>query len=463
MDNSTEPAIEGHLSCEHPLSPRELLPKFPLLTRPLINYEPDSLWWRETQGLPKSLQKLRLRVRQFAESELKPLALKLDSAKHLPVGEFHPELMPLLARAGRAGLLGDTLPSPLGSAPLTQFFHSFAWQASIRVEELSRVCGGLMLLLSAHCLGVGPILLSGDLSAIRRFLLPAFRESKNGEPHLFAFAITEPSAGSDVEEGLGASLYKPRVIAKKTSGGWLLNGRKCFISGGDIAKSIVVFAALEIDGRSEGMESWTPFLVNNTMKGFSVDRVELKMGMRASGAAEISFDNVFVPDNHVIGGLRKGWAINRATLNLSRMPVASMAVGFAQGAIDTTTEFVCRTRLAGKALINYQEIQLMLAQMNAETSAIRGMVWNNARSFTPRQAEASMCKFHASDRAVRVCEMAMEVLGNHSVLHANSVEKIFRDVRLTQIFEGTNQINRLAVIEDMQEEFFQKMASSVER
>ncbi len=458
LDSKSEGFIEGHLSGGHSLSPRKLFAEFTGLTRHLVNYDPRSQWRQETELLPKPLQKLRARSRAFAEKEMRPLALKIDSADHLPAGEIHPDLTSLLVKAGKEGLFCDALPRPFGSIPIRQLPHSLAWQQSIKVEELSRVCGGLMLLLSAHVLGVAPVLLSGDISAIRRFILPAYRESKRGDPHLFAFAITEPSAGSDVEEGVGASLYRPRVVAKKANGGWIINGRKSFISGGDIAKSIVVFAALEIDGKSEGMESWTPFLVKNNMKGFAVDRTELKMGMRASGAAELFFDDVFVPDSHLIGGLRNGWAINRATLNLSRLPVASMGVGFAQGAVDAATEFVCSVRLAGKPLIDYQEIQLMISQMNAETSAIRGMVWKSAKAFVPRQAGASMCKFHATDRAVKVCEMAMDIMGNHSVLHSNGAEKLFRDARLTQIFEGTNQINRLSVIEDMQEEFLQKMS-----
>lgn len=451
-------AIEGHLPRFHNLSPRKLFPQFPKLTRPLINYEPDPSWWRDTKLLPKSLQKHRIKARAFAEKELRPIALKLDSAEHLPVGELHPLAKQVIIKAGKQGFMNDLLPQPLGSVPLPSYRHSIALYQCLKVEEFARACGGLMLLLNAHNLGLAPILMSGDIAAIRRFILPAYRELKRGSPHLFAFAITEPFAGSDVEEGVGASLYQPRVIAKKVNKGWLLNGRKCFISGGDVAKSIVVFAALEINGKREGMESWTPFLVKNTMKGFKAERNELKMGMRASGAAELSFDNVFIPDKHIIGGLRKGWAINRAVLNHSRIPVASMGVGFAQAAVDIATEFACTTQLAGKALINYQEIQLMIAQMNAETSAIRCMIWKHAENLAPRQAAASMCKFHVTDRAVKVCEMAMDLLGNHSVLHSNSAEKCFRDARLTQIFEGTNQINRLAVIEDMQEELLQKIS-----
>jgi alkylation response protein AidB-like acyl-CoA dehydrogenase len=262
-----------------------------------------------------------------------------------------------------------------------------------------------------------------------------------------AFAITEPGADSDAEDGHGAALYSPGVVARPTAGGWLLNGRKCYISGGDLAKSATVFAALQ----GEGMESWTCFYVDCAAPGFKVARTEFKMGMRASGAADLEFTDVFVPHDRIVGGLRRGWAINRATLNASRIPVAAMAVGFARAATETALEFARRYTLGGKALIHRQEVQLHLATMVAETRAMRSLVWQEARNaWQPRQLNASLCKFHATDRAQRVCEMAMDLLADHGGLHEQRVEKIFRDVRLTRIFEGTNQINRLSMMEDWQ-------------
>jgi len=311
-----------------------------------------------------------------------------------------------------------------------------------------------MLLLSAHSLGVIPIVFAGDLGAMRRFLLPAYRQTMAGDPHIFAYAITEPSAGSDAEEGHGASVSRPGAIASRVDGGWSLRGRKIFISGGDIAKSITVFAALE----NEGIESWTCFLVRSDMPGFEVVRTELKMGMRASGAAELAFHDVFVPDDHVIGKPRQGWAINRATLNASRYAVAGMGVGVAQGATEAALDFACRTELAGKALIHFQEVQVQIADMITETSAIRGMLWEAARSaYVARQDRSSMCKFYCTDRAVGVVEMALDLMGNDGTLHHHGVEKMYRDVRLTQIFEGTNQINRLSLIEDQQEELLARV------
>lgn len=161
----------------------------------------------------------------------------------------------------------------------------------------------------------------------------------------------------------------------------------------------------------------------------------------------------------MLGGLRKGWALNRATLNFSRLPVAAMAVGFAQRATELATDFACRETVAGQPLLNYQNVQLALADMEAETAAIRALVWQYAHAWTPWQAKASIAKFTATDRAQLVIERGMDLMGEHSLLHAAEIEKIFRDNRLTRIFEGTNQINRLAVIEDQQPQLLAKIAA----
>ncbi|MFZ3128142.1 MAG: acyl-CoA dehydrogenase family protein [Rhodoferax sp.] len=453
-DLTLPPALEGHVASAHPLSARSAASGLSGLTRSVVGYAPDSLWEIETARLPPALQTLRRKARAFAERALAPRALEVDALAHWPTGSVPAPLTSLLEEAGRAGWLTDMLPWPWGSAPWGEYRHPLVLRACLKVEEFSRVCGGQMLLLCAHTLGLAPIVLTGNPNTIRRFVVPAFRALQRGEPHLFAFAITEPGAGSDVEDGHGAAQLQPGVVASRVDGGWQLNGRKCFISGGDLAQSLTVFAALE----GEGMASWTCFLVNRDMPGFRPVRTELKMGMRASGAAELEFDKVFVPDSHVLGGLRKGWSLNRETLNLSRMPVAAMAVGFAQAATDIATDFACRTQLGGKALVHYQDVQLTLAQMMAETSAIRALVWQSARTWAPRQGTASMAKFHATDVAMRVIALAQDLMGNHALLHANRLEKVYRDCRLTQIFEGTNQINRLSVVEDFQETLLARTA-----
>jgi alkylation response protein AidB-like acyl-CoA dehydrogenase len=446
MNTSTQ-CLEGHLPADHPLSPHWQYAHLPPLGRTLTHYPIDDLWQTDCNRLPKALARQRARARAFAETYLAPAAAELDLAPHLPAGQCHPLAEQILREAGKQGWLSYMMPAPLGSMRWLAVPHAPIWQCCLVVEEFSRVCGGLMLLLSAHHLGCMPLILAGETSTILRHLLPVYRSCERGDPHLVAFAITEPGAGSDAEEGHGAKVYRPGVVATPVKGGYLLNGRKCFISGGDLAKTATVFAALN----GEGMESWTCFYVDCSAPGYKVVRTELKMGMRASGAAEIELTNVFVPSDRIIGGLRKGWALNRATLNASRIPVASMGVGFARAATETAIEFARRYRLGGKPLIHYQEVQLQLATMVAETRAVRSLVWQEAKAaWRPRQLNASLCKFHVTDRAQHVCEMALDLLADHGGLHENKLEKIFRDVRLTRIFEGTNQINRLSLIEDWQ-------------
>jgi len=439
--------LEGHLPADHQLSPHWQFSNLPLIGRLLADYSIEDLWETDLTRLPRALARQRRRARTFAERHLMPAADELDLCTHLPAGQCHPTAHRILCEAGKQGWLSYFMPAPLGSMPWGTVPHAPIWQASLIVEEFSRACGGLMLLLSAHHLGAMPMLVAGNVGNILRHLLPVYQSCERGEPHLIAFAITEPAAGSDVEDGHGAAVYRPGVVATPTDGGYLLNGRKCFISGGDLAKTATVFAALQ----GEGMDSWTCFYVDCLAPGYKVARTELKMGMRASGAAEIELTNVFVPNNCVIGGLRNGWALNRATLNSSRIPVASMGVGFARAATEVAIEFARHYQVGGKALIHYQDVQLHLATMVAETRAMRSLVWQEAQAgWRPRQLSASMCKFHVTDRAQRVCEMAMDLLADHGGKHENKLEKIFRDVRLTRIFEGTNQINRLSMIEDWQ-------------
>ncbi len=443
-----ERALDGLVGPANPLSPRRAFDGLSRLGRAFVVSALDTPWEHDTRALPPPLATHRRRLRAFAERHLAPVASAVDREPHHPPGELSVRARDVLSAAGRAGLLSDLLPAPFGSTRPSMIGGPLAWPQCLKTEELAAVDGGLMLIVCAHTLGVAPILLSGDLGAIRRYVLPSFRDNAAGKPHLLAYAITEPAAGSDVEEGHGASTLKPGVIAERVAGGYRLRGRKCFISGGDLAKTTVVFAALS----GEGIESWTAFAVSTDRPGYIVHRTERKMGMRASGAAEILLDGVFVEDEAILLGLRKGWALNRATLNLSRLPVAAMGVGLARSALEAATTFVCRERLGGKPLVDYQEVQLALADMLAETQAGRAMVWQAASRRQPIAREASAAKVFCTDMAISVCTRAMDLLGNHAMLHQLGIERAYRDARLTQIFEGTNQINRLSIIEDVQED-----------
>lgn len=455
---------------DNSLSPRQAFADAPEAMRVLIEYEPQSIWDQDTATLPATLQLLRRHVREFASNELYPRALAADLSPH-DAGEEEA----VLTKAFQAGLFSNFVPAPIHEGAsdneaggggvvsrreagerisLDEF--PIAWSASIRSEELAAGCGGWALMLAAHALGSTPLVLSGDTDAMKRVFAKAKLKGRAGRPYLLAYAITEPAAGSDAEQTAGAATAKPGTIARRTDGGWLLNGRKVFTSGGDLADAVMTFAALEeSDGgrgnHSGGLDSWTCFLVERDTPGFTRVRNESKMGQRASAATELEFCDAFVPDENIIGGLRQGWALNRASLNYSRIPVAAIALGIARGAMEAAIEFAHEFTIGGRRLIDNQETQLQVAQMIADTSSMRATIWDLARRPIPTQATASIAKVSCSDTALKVCETAMEVLSNHAVLHRHRVEKALRDVRLTQIYEGTNEINRLAIIEDLRD------------
>jgi alkylation response protein AidB-like acyl-CoA dehydrogenase len=414
-----------------------------VLGRALYDLDERSLWERETATLPRHLAQRRRHYRAFARRHLAPLAAAADAD---PAG-YDPR--PLLTAAARAGLQSEMLPPPWGTMPLASLASRSLVHEALKAEELTAVCGGLGLSLLAHGLGMAPLLVAGDLAAVRRWLVPLSRDNKAGRARLAAFAITEPAAGSDVEDTEGAVAARFRTTARRVPGGYVLNGQKVFISGGAHADLVTVFAALDPDdGRPARVDrDWTCFVVERGTPGFRAGRSEHKLGQRAADATELFLDDVFVPVENRVGAERAGWAINRNVLNYSRVPVGAIALGIARGATEAATAYCRRTTLGGKPLLAYQEVQLTLADLWLETMAMRAMVWQGARHSPPAQAVSSAVKTFCGDRAVEVCLRAVELLGDDGGHVANGVEKAFRDSRLNQIYEGTNQLNRLAIVE----------------
>lgn len=433
MNQSTRERIEQ-------LAMKNATGRMNLIGRLLVDNRDMSLWEHDTLTLPRGARRWRRKARRFAQEHIRPLAPEADLHPH----EYDPK--PLLATAAREGFQTLLAPWPFGSANLRPYMGGAALQVAVVGEELATECGGLALLLLAHNLGIVPLLLSGSLRVMARHFIPFYLGSRVlGRPGCMAFAITEPEAGSDVEETGGGAAARLVTTAKYMPGmgGYLLNGRKCFISDGAIADKVTVYAKIE----GEGIESWTCFLVEKGMKGFSVGRSERKMGQRASDASELVFDNVFVPKKNVVGRVRSGWPNNRNVLNYSRPVVGAMALGHGRGAFERCLEFCRRTNLGPKKLIEYQDVQMELADMAISLWAARSMVWQSCRQFRCYQSASASAKVFASDTAFRVCGQAMELMGDAGCLHAHGVERAWRDSRLTQIYEGTNQINRLALFE----------------
>jgi acyl-CoA dehydrogenase len=321
--------------------------------------------------------------------------------------------------------------------------RSFLLGQVLKAEEFCAACGGLGNVLLAHELGMAPMFVCGDLGVVFGWMRRVYREIRRGEPAIGAFAITEPEAGSDVEETEGAATARIGCRAAKVDGGWRISGRKVFISNGAIARWVTLFAAEQ----GGGVETWSCFLLDDAMDGFATGRSEKKMGQRAADATELILDEVFVPDDRVIGPVGAGWAINRNVLNFSRPVVGAIALGIARGAFERALHFCRENRLANRPLMSYQDVQLELADMLMKLSAMRATAWHAVRYRLPFQAAGSIAKVFCSDTAWEVCNQAMELLGDHGYLHDHGVEKAARDARLTQIYEGTNQINRLAILE----------------
>lgn len=391
----------------------------------LVDCGEKTIWERDTASLPLGARYWRRKARAFAREHIRPLALSADQD---PYSFDH---KPLMAAAARAGFQTLLLPFPVGTAWPFSYLRSTVMQIAVAAEEFAAECGGLCLLLMAHHLGCAPLVLSGHVPSILRHLLPLYLRLRMGASEAMAFAITEPGAGSDVEETVGGAKARLVTTARRARGGYVINGRKCFISNGAIADKVTLYARLE----GEGIESWTCFVVEKGMPGFSVGRREHKLGQRAADASELVLEDVFVPEKNVVGKLRSGWANNRNVLNYSRPVVGAMALGHGRGAFERALEFCRRTRLGNKRLIDYQDVQLTLADMHMS-------LWS--------------AEVVASDTAFKVASQAMELMGDHGYLHANSAERLWRDSRLTQIYEGTNQINRLALIENQWEAEFDR-------
>ena len=419
------------------LSPEKARLTLPLVGRVLYDANPRSMWDRDTATLPRVFRRLRFRYREFAQTFLAPHALEMDLDPHS--FDHHS----LFRESAARGFQTEFMPWPWGTFSLVAGAHSLLLASMLKGEEFCAGCGGLGLSLLAHDLGIAPLFVSGDLGQYFKWLGRIYREIRAGEPAVAAFAITEPGAGSDVEETEGAKTASIQCFYRDAPGGFILNGRKVFISGGASARWATFFAAR----KGCGVDTWTCFLIDKSMKGFTVGRREKKMGQRASDASELILEDVFVPADRVIGKVAGGWAINRNVLNYSRPVVGAIALGIARGAFEHAARFCSETKLGKRRLMDRQDVQIRLSDMLMELSAMRGMLWQSARYRIPFQGAGAAAKVFCSDHAWEVCNQALELIGDYGTVHSNSVEKCLRDARLTQIYEGANQIGRLAIFE----------------
>ena len=306
---------------------------------------------------------------------------------------------------------------------------------NVAIEEIAKACASCALILAVQALGGYPIMLAGSAEQKQRFL-PDLATGKA----LGAYALTEAGAGSD-PAGM-------ETRATRQGGEYVITGSKTWITDGGVADTIVVFAKTDPDAGSRGVSA---FVLENArqLDGFTASTIHGKLGIRGSNTAELHFDEVVVPAANRIGEEGSGFALAMSVLDRSRPGVAAQALGIAQGALDYAVGYALERKQFGKAIAEFQAIQFMLADMETQTAAARAMVYHASRLIDDHSPDvthhAAMAKLVASDAAMKVTTDAVQVLGGYGYVNEYPVERMMRDAKITQIYEGTNQIQRLVI------------------
>jgi alkylation response protein AidB-like acyl-CoA dehydrogenase len=371
-------------------------------------------------------------IRLFAREEFAPLAIRLDREPH-----SEEAIQEFIKRGCEIGLFSAFLPRRYGGT-LSGLTSAMA------MEELGAVCSGIASFIGAVGLGLAPVALSGDPRLHERYFPEVLEAEKSGRPALWAFSITEPEAGSDVEDSHGSKHAKLGTIAVRDGDDYVLNGRKVFCTLGNLAKYVTVFACVE----RPTIDTWTCFVVPTSSPGFRAARVEQKLGQRAAPAAEIVFDNVRVPAENRVGEEGQGWALNRQTLTISRPSVGAIGVGIARSAYEHALRYALQRRQGGKNLIDHQLTRYKLGRLDTDIEMARSIVHRAASAYPPQIRLASMAKVAGSDIAVRATSEAVQLYGGYGYMEDAPVEKLYRDAKVTQIYEGTNEMNLFAVMEE---------------
>jgi len=358
-------------------------------------------------------------VKEFAESEVAPIAAEIDRNHRFPE-----ELIPKMAELN---LLGVPFPEEVGGAGADNLSYS------IVVEELSRVCASTGVIVSAHTsLGSWPIYQFGSPEQKEKYLQNLASGSK-----LAAFALTEPGAGTDAAAG--------KTTAVLEGNEWVLNGSKIFITNGGYADVYIVTAMTD---PAKGTKGISAFIVEKDAPGFSVGEKEHKLGIKASSTTPLYFNNCRIPKDALLGEVGQGFKIAMQTLDGGRIGIAAQALGIAQGALDAATSYAKERIQFGKPIAVQQAIQWMLADMATEIDAARFLVyrasWNKDNGL-PYSKEAAMAKLFASETASRVANKAIQIHGGYGYTEEYPVERALRDAKITEIYEGTSEVQRMVV------------------
>ena len=358
-------------------------------------------------------------VREFVEKEITPYAAEMDAENHMREG--------LIEKANEMGLLNVIVPEELDGPGLDSISVAAIY------EELGKGCAGVATSLAANSLATVPVLLAGTDEQKKMYC----DILNNGG--LAAFALTEPGAGSD------AGGVSTRAVHNKEEGTYTLNGTKMFITNGGLAEIFLVFANTRKTG---GIRGLTAFIVPKDTPGFSVGKKENKMGIRPSNTTELVLQDVVIPESYRVGREGEGFRIAMNTLDSARPFVGAVSVGIAQAALDCAVKYAKERRQFGQPIASFQMVQGMLADMAMKVETARLLVQKACWMRDQRMEfskEAAMAKCYAADTAMQVTTDAVQVMGGYGYTKEYPVEKMMRDAKIMQIYEGTNQIQRLVI------------------
>ncbi len=378
--------------------------------------------------IPEELQRMRAMIRDFVDNEVEPYAQQIEDEDKIP---DH-----LIAKTREVGLFGMSIPEEYGGIGLNMLGRC------VVLEEMGRTNTGWVSLLGAHT-GIGStgIIEMGSEETKKKYLPLMARGEKIG-----AFALTEPNAGSDA-----ANL---KTTAVRRGDRWILNGMKHFITNGPVADLFTVIAVTDREKGARG--GFTAFLVEKDFPGFSVGAVEKKMGLRGSHTSEIIFEDCEVPEENVLGQEGRGYGAALKILSKGRCTLGARSVGACNKLIEMSAQYAQQRVQFGKSIASFQAIQWMLADMGTETAAARALTYQVAwmvDNGLPVFKESAMVKLFASEVLNRVADKAVQIYGGMGYMKEYPIERFYRDARITRIYEGTNEIQRMIIAEQLLKEY----------
>ncbi len=373
--------------------------------------------------LSKEHEMARQLFREFAEKEVKPLAQEVDETETFP--------RETVEKMAKLGFMGIPVPKEYGGQGCDILTYAMC------VEELSKVCGTTGVIVSAHTsLCCDPILTYGTEEQKQKYLVPLAKGEKIG-----AFGLTEPGAGTDAQG--------QQTKAVLDGDEWVLNGSKCFITNGKEADVYIVFAITGVvEKRGRLTKEISAFIVEKGTPGFTFGTKEKKMGIRGSSTYELIFTDCRIPKENLLGQQGKGFAIAMHTLDGGRIGIASQALGLAEGALETTINYVKERKQFGRAIGAFQNTQFQLADMATKCEAAQLLVYKAARAKNTQKVysvEAAQAKLYAAEVAMEVTTKAVQLHGGYGYIREYDVERMMRDAKITEIYEGTSEVQRMVI------------------